>query len=258
MSVRFEMDAGVAVGELVEVIRMSIPSDLVRYTIYGAQGIESFISAQLSEPLGDTSFCMLLEGSQVVAASEFRRLPGGAFLNYIAVRPERSGEGLGTRLLLEAVRALKLGSQQTLSLDVFTNNVAARRWYARMGFESMAGTTWYLAKTRGDAEPYPVAGLPFANACHKAFGFSQLQAVTPGGLVNLGRLAESAFRVAGLHCLEDPRLIATCFALDPNRDLLMLETSEAIPKATGLTPIASSARLRVEVAQLMRFEATQN
>jgi ribosomal protein S18 acetylase RimI-like enzyme len=60
-----------------------------------------------------------------------------AFLTELFVRRERRGEGLGARLLAAVTKALRDGGANAVTLLVRRENRAARRLYARGGFEEL-------------------------------------------------------------------------------------------------------------------------
>jgi ribosomal protein S18 acetylase RimI-like enzyme len=59
---------------------------------------------------------------------------GGSWITQLYVEPEHCGVGVGTQLLRAALAALP----KPIRLYTFQQNVAARRFYERFGFEAIA------------------------------------------------------------------------------------------------------------------------
>jgi mycothiol synthase len=63
------------------------------------------------------------------------RLSGSAgHICQVSVRPEAQGRGLGSALVLAALRSFKRQGHQSASLSVTLGNTAAYRLYERLGF----------------------------------------------------------------------------------------------------------------------------
>lgn len=239
-------------AEFVEVLRLSLPAELAPFTIYGGHGVVELVRKQAEESDCDSRYFCTLDGARIVAASEFRMVPNGLFLNYIATRPEARGAGHGTQLMKTALSALAPDSAGQIGLDVFADNAAARAWYKRLGFTVMTETVWLTRATSANGPCYAVSGLAQADVVHNKFGFSQLALITPRGTVGLGRLGAGCFRVTSRADFEDERLVATCQALDPARVLLGILPAEEQSNADATSELARSLRLTLGIDGLCR------
>lgn len=72
---------------------------------------------------------------------------GVGFVIQMGVLPEWRGRGIGTAVLVEALKRFKeIGENQVL-LDVNVNNPAAARLYAHIGFEVIGRRAWYVLES---------------------------------------------------------------------------------------------------------------
>ncbi|WPZ34746.1 GNAT family N-acetyltransferase [Thalassobaculum sp. OXR-137] len=62
------------------------------------------------------------------------RVPGSWYVNVLAVMPDRRGQGIGSRLLVEAERQARDCGCTRMSIIVSSANAGARRVYERFGF----------------------------------------------------------------------------------------------------------------------------
>jgi len=126
--------------------------------------------------------------------------PGTAHLSYLCVSPEARGRGLGRLLLVELLSSP--AGRERVTLDVFRDNVTARRLYASAGFvPTGATTTWYArglppAATGTDGHPGP----------------DGLHRTCPGARAT----SERVVRVAHLSCLVDGAHLAAVRTVRPD------------------------------------------
>ncbi len=78
-------------------------------------------------------------------------LDGDAHITTIAVHPEWRGQRLGEWLLLHMLSTAREQGARTSSLEVRPSNQAARRLYARLGYQEIARRRNYYPVTREDA-----------------------------------------------------------------------------------------------------------
>lgn len=72
----------------------------------------------------------------------------------IAVRPDKRGQGIGTRLMEEALAvARQLGSER-ITLEVRVSNLPARRFYEKLGFRIKGRIKGYYKPNFEDALVY--------------------------------------------------------------------------------------------------------
>lgn len=91
------------------------------------------------------------DGSLVGYAGACVYAPDQAFVQTIAVAPDRRGEGTG-RLLLEALlAAAEARGAQRVDLEVRADNVVAQRLYQRHGFRGIGVRRGYYQPSGADA-----------------------------------------------------------------------------------------------------------
>lgn len=237
------------VDEFIRLIRLSIPSPLLEFTIYGGEGIANYVAIQAKYPFADTRYLIAESAGDPIAAAEFRLLDDGLFLNYIAVEPRQRGKGTGTWFLKECVNRLRRPEHAWLELDVFEENHAARAWYSSLGFSEQRATEWRLLEgTRAVAEPLRVGLLAQAAACVEAYGFGMVTLTGENRSVSLGWLGQRNFRVTDPGSFVDPRLRSTCWLLDSTRRLLGVLPAGAVEDGEL---VARSVRLRAAVARVV-------
>lgn len=93
---------------------------------------------------------------------------GRILLDNIHVRADSRGQGIGERLFREAARRLLTAGQRTLVLYVIEGNVAAARFYARLGGERRATESHSIAG-RG---PFPLVPFVWTPSALAAVGRS--------------------------------------------------------------------------------------
>ena len=90
-------------------------------------------------------------GSELVGYAGVLMIADDAHVATVAVHPDREGEGIATRLLVELVRgAVRLGARQ-LTLEVRASNERAHRLYRRFGFAPAGARKAYYSDNGEDA-----------------------------------------------------------------------------------------------------------
>lgn len=90
-------------------------------------------------------------GSELVGYAGLLMIADDGHVATVAVHPEREGEGIATRLLVELVRgAVRLGARQ-LTLEVRAGNERAHALYRRFGFAPAGARKAYYSDNGEDA-----------------------------------------------------------------------------------------------------------
>ena len=105
------------------------------------------VRAHLRDP--DTWFLVAIDGPEVVGMASVHALrgddgtpiPGGWFLSYIYVDPERWGEGIGERLMDELIAEAKRRHYSRLHLWTHEVNERSHRLYRSRGFAPTGRTS---------------------------------------------------------------------------------------------------------------------
>jgi ribosomal protein S18 acetylase RimI-like enzyme len=102
--------------------------------------IEGTLNGKYGPLLGACSFVIEEDGRALGATvitdwSDERTGERQPLLTFLMVRPEASGQGMGTYLLSRSVNALLAHSERELVLFVTVGNSAAQRVYQKLGFD---------------------------------------------------------------------------------------------------------------------------
>jgi ribosomal protein S18 acetylase RimI-like enzyme len=238
---------------IVELVRGGFDERLIGAFIYGCRGIARYVEQQiLDAEHSDTRYFVAERDHSIVAAIEMRMLGDALFLNYIAVAPDARRDGLGSRVLGEAIAAVRTPAHERLMLDVLDTNRAAIAWYDALGLATESMTCWYempLELVSGDGEVV-VTGLSQARVVHRELGFSQITLVGEDYNATVGMLGDRWFRVTNAAVLMDAAMLRRLRALDPNRCVLaLLPDDAAVPSACQV--IARTQRRSGSVADVV-------
>jgi ribosomal protein S18 acetylase RimI-like enzyme len=70
-----------------------------------------------------------------------------AVIHILAVNPDYQGKGMGTEMILEAIRLAKDNGMQAIRLDALASNTPAHKIYERLGFEYRGKQHLYAENT---------------------------------------------------------------------------------------------------------------
>jgi GNAT superfamily N-acetyltransferase len=87
------------------------------------------------------------------------------WLEELYVEPARRGQGIGTRLLREALRVATGIGAIAVDLEVETSHERAARLYAREGFRRHDRTRWVRVLDRAPVRPVAAPPVPLAGGC---------------------------------------------------------------------------------------------
>lgn len=236
---------------IVDAVRAGFSSNLLELMIYGSHGIGKFVSEQiaLQNAGGDIHYTMARCDDRFVGAAEIRRTPEGLFLNYIAIMPAFRDRGFGSMLLREALSQQNCSEQATILLDVLDHNIAARRWYERLGFCEERSTQWWVAPmaAKGHRICASIEGYPQAQACQREYGFSRFKLAANGTQYDIGRLGDKWYRVSDPTIVSEPGVIDQLHRLDARRQLLVLAPDHWTAEGLGGRRAAQTKRLKAQL-----------
>lgn len=128
----------------------------------GLFGAEPWTARTFWSELGqlDTRhYLVALDGGEIAGYAGLCAYPDEAYVQTLAVAPDRQGQGLGARLLTALLAEAARRRKTTVSLEVRADNLPAQRLYERHGFRRIAvrrgyyqpsGTdAWVMARTHG-------------------------------------------------------------------------------------------------------------
>ncbi|RYB94300.1 GNAT family N-acetyltransferase [Nocardioides oleivorans] len=228
------------VGWLAEVSRASFASRLHPFLISAQPGIDRFWEVVLSHPAAFPGRSFLVAETDEDGRIGFVDLqvvdPGTAHLSYVCVTEPARGRGVAGTLLRDYLH--RNPDVVSMQLDVFDDNASARALYDRLGFESVATTTWWVAdlpRARRAAAGTRVQGLHAATAWLDTYGFAELAVAVDDAIMPLARPSRSVLRCPDPALLLQPAVLAAVVDELPELSevLVTLEGDEPPPSDIG-------------------------
>jgi ribosomal protein S18 acetylase RimI-like enzyme len=225
-------------------------------TVIGSPHLARYIADEVVANREDEYVVGLAQG-RVIGMSSWRHTGTTLQLNHLYLASEVRGQGLGTALILDGLRRIRLPQEQQLSVDVFYDNPRARAWYRSWGMSSEHHVRW-IQLPLPPFEPQgtlscTVSGLAESNERYLRYGFSQFTLSTASATYQIGRLGHGLFRTSAGAILHDSAALQGLTQIDPQRQLLCVGSVDddirLLPGAAR--PIAESERLVSSCATVM-------
>jgi ribosomal-protein-alanine N-acetyltransferase len=106
--------------------------------------------SELAEP--ETRFYLVArDGTEIVGYAGLCAYPEESFVQTIAVKRERQGTGIGTRLLTALIEEARRRDEPIVGLEVRADNLVAQRMYQGFGFEQVGLRKGYYQPSDTDA-----------------------------------------------------------------------------------------------------------
>lgn len=198
------------VAAVARLVKSTFDEALWPYMTYTQHGAAEFMRVPVAYPSAfpELDAYVVREGDEPIAFASFQRAAtGDAFLSYICVDSRFRGRGLATLLITRFLAAHPAVS--SLRLDVFADNAAAGRLYAKLGFVLEARSAWLTRAMPDAAPPLPVDKLALALAAHAQYGFCQLSMATRFGPKTYGVLGGQVVRCADRASFDDDESLAS-------------------------------------------------
>jgi len=212
----------------------SFDSELHPFLTQAQHGASRFMSLPFLYPhiYGHHKVYVVESSDRIAGYADFRLMSAGqGFLSYLAVASWARGNGLASSLIREFLASEEVTS---LSLDVFTSNVAANALYEKIGFSHGPVTTWATRKLPVATFPEAIHAFSVQQAAFDAYGFSEFS--TQSGASSperFGRIGRQVLRCFDLTTFEDDRLLARVRASFPDMEIAFgtfhSETMPAVP-----------------------------
>lgn len=237
-------------GPVAELLRESYDPSLRRFISHAQSGVQAYLRAHLDEPALFPATEMTVatrdEDGAVIGFCEFvtDRSSSVSHLAYICISPEARNRGLGTALIHDHVERRR---PPAVTLDVFEQNVAARRLYDRLGFTPVAERIWYTRPLPAAGHPADVVNGAEAVATHATYGFSYLSVAGRSGTRSIGRMGDTVLRCRTAEDFADDRFLAGVRACLPSATdaLLIVPAEDAQPAVPGQVVVTRTARLQL-------------
>ena len=106
--------------------------------------------SELAEP--ETRFYLVArDGAEIIGYAGLCAYPEESFVQTIAVKRERQGTGIGTRLLTALIDEARRRDEPMVGLEVRADNMVAQRLYQGFGFEQVGIRKGYYQPSDTDA-----------------------------------------------------------------------------------------------------------
>ena len=106
--------------------------------------------SELAEP--ETRFYLVArDGTEIVGYAGLCAYPEESFVQTIAVKRDRQGTGIGTRLLTALIEEARRRDEPIVGLEVRADNLVAQRMYQGFGFEQVGLRKGYYQPSDTDA-----------------------------------------------------------------------------------------------------------
>jgi [ribosomal protein S18]-alanine N-acetyltransferase len=106
--------------------------------------------SELAEP--ETRFYLVArDGTEIVGYAGLCAYPEESFVQTIAVKRDRQGTGIGTRLLTALIDEARHRDEPMVGLEVRADNLVAQRMYQGFGFEQVGIRKGYYQPSETDA-----------------------------------------------------------------------------------------------------------
>jgi ribosomal-protein-alanine N-acetyltransferase len=106
--------------------------------------------SELAEP-ESRFYVVAQEGDEIIGYAGLCAYPEESFVQTIAVRRDRQGDGIGARMLSALIDDARRRDEPMVGLEVRADNEVAQRLYARFGFEQIGLRKGYYQPSGTDA-----------------------------------------------------------------------------------------------------------
>ncbi|MCA0987034.1 GNAT family N-acetyltransferase [Guptibacillus algicola] len=230
-------------GSISRLIESGIKHNVFPLTIYSSPKYSEFVKKSMSNSV-DVKFFGAYYENHLLGFTEWRITDNQLFLNNIATSKKARGLGIGRKLYHHGLSSLERRSMICLALDVFDDNIFAKAWYEKMGFEQIDLTHWYTSPQnlieRREGGNFHITNFDQAKEHHGKYGFSVINIATSIGEYGIGRINSSHFRISD-KCLLDTDLLVALKEIDEDRNLLLLSKQSSVD---GFKKVSTSHRMR--------------
>lgn len=245
-------DDAVTVGTL---LACSFPQELAPYLPYAQPGTPSFLEDELARMAENPAkhFLIYAEDQEVAGYAEYRldRITS-AFLSYICVAGWARGRGVAKAVMQQFF--VDHPAVNRLELDVFEDNIPARRLYEGLGFVNSAKTAWYRRPLPSASEPLRITDVTSVLQTQARYGFSRCQFEFEGEVHTVGRIGDGVVRCYDYRDFASDSFLARVRATFPgaNEALLLGAATEQSPLPDDCSIIVRSLRMVWEALEADR------
>ncbi|WP_123518233.1 GNAT family N-acetyltransferase [Frigoribacterium sp. PhB24] len=193
----------------------SFDPDLHPFLTQAQRGASRFMSLPFLYPHmhGHHRVYVVTISGRIAGYADFRLMSSGqGFLSYLAVASWARGRGLASSLIHKFLSAEPM---TTLTLDVFTSNVAANALYEKIGFSHGPVTTWATRELPEATVPEAIGAFSVQQAAFDTYGFSEFLTESGSSPERFGRIGHRVLRCFNTSTFENDRQLARVRASFP-------------------------------------------
>ena len=213
-------------GQVTQLFRQTIPAQLRPLTAVGQDGYSNYLEAQCKVsaflPRNYLRVIEDRENRRVLGCADFRLTEEGAgFLSYIAISADSRGHGLGSALIDDFLSAHP--DVTSLSLDVFSDNEAAKFMYEKRGFQATDTRVWSTRPLPRVARPVDleILNAPLADAHYRRYGFTKVDALIGNRRITVGLVGEESVQAFDAETFVDPAFASAARLIAPKAKTLL-------------------------------------
>lgn len=246
------------VDEVQELVSHSFETSRRPYMTSVQPGAARFLEAFLQHPSLSPDRRYRVARSKagaLLAYADFRLIGEKAsFLSNITVAPEARGRGVATALLDDFLNVHP--SVESMELDVFSDNAAARKLYEKRGFRASHSVEWWI-RNPPSIHPLPenwsLKNAPDAAAWLRTFGFCEFSVDTRTEVRRFGQIGHGTLRCFSVEDFRDNRFLSYAANLVPMvENVLYIGPSDAGKPIEDCKSVNTSLRMIARHAQAGR------
>lgn len=253
MSVQIEHLSNETLEESSRLVRSSLPSRLTPYMTQMQPEITNLwkISLRYPDVQNDVTRLVAIVDDQVVGYVEWHRLSvDEAFLSNICVDANFRGRGVARRLIGDYIHEHR--EIANIGLDVFTDNMKARKLYTWLGFSGGLVQHWFVRSIPNKVPGVRITNFPEAIAKLDAFGVTYLDVEWRGKTSRMGIIGGKTVNCDDIDSFCDAEMLSALRGSIPSLGNALLRTSKDLPVGCAVfaTKINESVRLQAHAEQV--------
>ncbi|MFD0621033.1 GNAT family N-acetyltransferase [Paenibacillus sp. GCM10027629] len=230
-----------------------LPREVFERTVFSAHGYASFLQQNAGVPLRcqNDRFHGFYQSGQLQGFSEWKLRGTTVVLNNFFLNDAIRCLGVGSTYLQEMLLHFSKSGISHVSLDVFTWNQGARRFYERLGFDSEHISGWYELELEDAAsfevDSYDYNGIRMMNwaeakAMNQCYGLGSFTLQGAFGEEAVGLLKDQYYRLRG-EALRVKQVVLALQQLGEERKVLITDGNPHCT-STAMKLVNESLRMR--------------
>jgi ribosomal protein S18 acetylase RimI-like enzyme len=234
-----------------ELKKQAFGDSYLLYTIYQAPQSVRYLEKLIAQETPQVAhyFYIVEINDRIVGYYHAVSREDDSFLNYIVVAQSFQHLGLGRVLLNHYEHKSREKGYSLMSLDVFEDNLVARKWYTRQGYRQASFSFHFRVRVsppvhEGLELQYDDISLQKALEAEQQWGFSKIDCTCGSGQLTLGFIAGTSCKLinyAGISLATAVQSIARHF--HSTRKILIISGASEAPDSMNVISAHKSLRL---------------